>query len=66
MAKYELVKETEINGKVWYHITKDELHVNESWTRSLEEASELFNELAKGKPSEKIIEIIKTIETDEN
>jgi len=66
MAKYELVKETEINGKVWYHITKDNLHVNESWTRSLDEANELFEELVKGKPSEPIIEIIKTIEIDEN
>ena len=64
--KYELVKKTEINGDVWYHITKDGIHVNESYTKNLEEAEKLFDELVKGKPSEPIIEIIKTIELDEN
>lgn len=68
-TKYELVKKTEINGDVWYHITKDNIHVNETYTKNLEEAENLFNEFVKGKPSEPIIEIIKTLEIqdkDEN
>jgi len=27
-TKYELVKKTEINGEIWYHITKDGTHVS--------------------------------------
>jgi hypothetical protein len=64
-TKYELVKKTEINGDVWYHITKDGIHVNETYTKNLEEAESLFNEFVKGKPSEPIIEIIKTLEIND-
>lgn len=66
MAKYELLKKTEVDGEIWYHITKDGYHVNESYTRYLEEAVELFDKFIKGKPTEPIIELIKTHETDED
>jgi hypothetical protein len=62
MAKYELVKKTEVDGDVWYHITKDGYHVDETYTQYLDEANELFDKFSKGKPSEPIIEILKTIE----
>jgi hypothetical protein len=65
MAKYELVKKTEVDGAVWYHITKDGLHVNETWTKYLEEAESLFDELLKGKPLEPIIETLKTYEIND-
>jgi hypothetical protein len=38
MAKYELVKETTINGMVRYSIERDGQYVNRSVTLSLEEA----------------------------
>jgi len=41
-------------------------HVNETFTRYLEEAIELFDKFIKGKPTEPIIEIIKIHETDED
>jgi len=65
MTKYELVKKTEVDGEVWYHITKDGLHVNETYTQNLDEANDLFEKFIKGKPSEPIIEIIKTMEIDD-
>jgi len=67
MAKYELVEKTEINGDVWYYIRKDEgFSINDSWTRKLEEAQKMLEEFEKGKPSEPIIKILKTIEIEEN
>jgi hypothetical protein len=66
MAKYELVKKTQLDGEVWYHITKDGDHVNETYTRFLDEANELFDKITNGKTIEPIIEIIKTIQIDEN
>jgi len=66
MAKYELIEKTEVNGQVWYHIKKDGDHVNESYTTKLQEAEKMLEELVKGKPSEPIIKILKTIEVDEN
>lgn len=60
-TKYELVKKTEIDGEVWYHITKDGDHVNETYTRDLEAANELFDKIANGNSSEPTIEIIKTL-----
>ena len=36
MAKYEIVERTEVNGQVWYHIRKDDDHVEGSFTRELE------------------------------
>lgn len=62
MAKFELIKTTELNGEVWYNITKDKLHVNQSYTRNLEQAEQMLEELVNGKPSEPKVEILKTIE----
>ena len=65
MAKYELIEKIEPNGQVWYHIKKDDNHVNESYTRDLEEAEKNLKELVNGKPTEPIIKILKTIETND-
>jgi hypothetical protein len=66
MAKYEIVERTEVNGQVWYHIRKDDDHVEGSFTRELEEVEKNLEELINGKPTEPIIKILKTIEVDEN
>ena len=66
MAKYEIVERTEVNGQVWYHIRKDDDHVEGSFTRELEEVEKNLEELLKGKPTEPIIKILKTIEVDES
>lgn len=66
MAKFELIKTTDVNGEIWYNITKDGLHVNTSFTKKLEEAEKLFEELTNGRPSEPIVEILKTIENADN
>ena len=66
MAKYELMERTEVNGQVWYHIRKDDDHVEGTFTRELEEAEKNLKELVNGKPTEPIIKILKTIEVDEN
>lgn len=66
MAKYELMEKTEPNGQVWYHIRKDDNHVDGSYTRDLKEAEKNLEELINGKPTEPINKILKTIEVDEN
>lgn len=66
MAKFELIKTTDVNGEIWYNITKDGLHVNTSFTKNLQDAEKLFDELTNGKPSEPIVEILKTIENADN
>jgi hypothetical protein len=66
MTKYEIVERTEVNGQVWYHIRKNDDHVEGTFTRELEEAEKNLEELLKGKPTEPIIKILKTIEVDEN
>ena len=66
MAKYELKKRTENNGEISYHILKDNKYVDNSFARTIEDAEKLFNEFVNGKPSEPIIETIKTIDVNEN
>lgn len=67
MAKYELMQKTEVNGDVWYYIRKDEgFSVEQSWTLSLEKAEKMLDEFKKGKPTEPIIQVLKTIEVDED
>ena len=67
MAKYELMQKTENNGDVWYYIRKDDfLSVENSWTKKLKYAEEMFEQIQKGKPTDPIIQILKTIEVDEN
>lgn len=66
MAKYELVKKTEINGDVWYFIRKDEGYsVDNSWTTKLEEAEKMLHELENGRTSKPIFETLKTIEVND-
>ena len=65
MAKYELMEKRENNGDVWYYIRKDEgLSVENSWTKKLEDAEKMFEQIQKGKPVEPIIQILKTIEVE--
>jgi hypothetical protein len=66
MAKYELVEKTETNGEVWYSIRKDDKYVDNSYTRSVVDATEMLDKFLKGTPTEPIFKIIKTIEVDEN
>lgn len=66
MAKYEIVERTEVNGQVWYHIRKDDDHVEGTFTRELEEVEKNLEELINGKPTEPIIKILKTIEVNES
>jgi len=66
MAKYELVEKTEIDGQIWYYIRKDGNQVNGSWTLRIEQAQQMLDQFEKGKPTEPIFKVIKTIEVDEN
>jgi DNA gyrase/topoisomerase IV subunit A len=67
MAKYELVKETSINGIVRYSIEKDGNYVNRSVTHSLEEAEKYLHILTiNGGVLDTIKETIKTIEVNED
>jgi DNA-directed RNA polymerase specialized sigma subunit len=66
MAKYELVKKTEINGEVWYFIRKgDGYSVENSWTMHLEKAERMFQELESRKNLEPTFETLKTIEVND-
>jgi hypothetical protein len=67
MAKYELMKKTELDGQVWYYIRKDEgLSVEKSWTKDLQEAEQMLIDIEEGKPTEPTLEVIKTIKIEEN
>ena len=61
-TKYELVKETQIDGRIWYHITKDGIHVNETYTQNLEEVTEQFDKIVQGYLQETKTEILITLE----
>jgi hypothetical protein len=65
-TNYELVKKTEINGDVWYHITKNGEHINETYTKELEEANELFEKIVNGYLTEPTIEILRKLEIHDN
>lgn len=64
-TKYELVKETQIDGRIWYHITKDGVHVNETYTQNLEEVTEQFEKIMQGYLPETKTEILKTLEIND-
>lgn len=64
-TKYELVKETQIDGRIWYHITKDGVHVNETYTQNLEEVTEQFDKIVQGYLPETKTEILKTLEIND-
>ncbi len=66
MTKYELVKETTINGIVRYSIEKNGNYVNRSVTHSLEEAEKYLHIVTTNGELDTIKETIKTIEVDEN
>lgn len=66
MAKYELMQKTENNGDVWYYIRKNNgFSIENSWTKKLEEAEKMFEEIKKGKPAEPIVKTLKTIELND-
>ena len=66
MAKYELMEKTENNGDVWYFIRKDDgFSVENSWTKILQDAEKMFEQIQKGKPAEPIIKTLKTIEVND-
>lgn len=66
MTKYELVKETRIDGQVQYSIEKDGKYVSRSVCETLEEAERYLNALTNGGSLEALKETIKTIELDED
>lgn len=66
MTKYDLVKETKIDGTIQYSIEKDGKYVSRSVTHTLAQAEEFLNILAKGGDLETLRQTIKTIEVDED
>ena len=66
MTKYELVKETTIDGLVRYSIELNGRYVSRTVTDNLEQAEVFLNTFAKGGNLETLKETIKTIEVDEN
>ena len=65
MAKYELKKRTETNGDVGYYICKDGAYVDKSFATQVEEAEKMLEQFVNGKPSEPIVEILKTIDVND-
>jgi hypothetical protein len=65
MAKYELFKKIDIDGDTSFHIRKDGEYIYGSFTRLEEEAQDMLERFTSGTPTEPIIELIKTIETNE-
>jgi D-arabinose 1-dehydrogenase-like Zn-dependent alcohol dehydrogenase len=66
MTKYELVKVTNPDNSIVYFIRKNGgSSIAGSFTTKLNEAEEMLKEFEKGKPSEPIMETIKTIEVKE-
>ncbi len=66
MAKYELVKETTINGIIRYSIEKDGNYVSRSVTHSLEEAEKYLHIATINGTLDTLRETIKTIEVNED
>lgn len=65
MTKYELVRETKIDGTIQYFIEKDGKYIARSVTDDLEQAEEFLNIIAKGGNLETLKETIKTIEVND-
>jgi hypothetical protein len=65
MAKYELVKETRIDGVIQYSIEIDGRYVSRSVTYNLEQAEEYLRILTEKGSLETIRETIKTIEVND-
>ena len=65
MAKYELKKKTDTNGDTGYYICKNGNYVNNSFSLQIEDAEKMLQNFIDGKPSEPIIETLKTIEVND-
>ena len=66
MTKYELIKETRIDGVIQYSIEIDGRYVSRSVTFNLEQAEEYLRILSEKGNLETIKETIKTIEVNED
>jgi hypothetical protein len=66
MAKYELVKETLIDGTIRYSIEIDGHYVSRSVTNTLEEAEKYLHIITTNGKLDTIKETIKTIEVNED
>jgi hypothetical protein len=66
MAKYEIVKETSFTGSVLYSIEKEGLYILNSCSQDLFKVEEYLRNIIINGEQEKIKEVIKTIEIDEN
>ena len=66
MAKYEIVKETSYTGSVLYSIEKEGLYILNSCSQDLFKVEEYLRNIIINGEQEKIKEVIKTIEIDEN
>ena len=66
MAKYEIVKETSFTGSVLYSIEKEGLYIMNSCSQDLFKVEEYLKNILENGEKEKIKEIIKTIEVNEN
>jgi hypothetical protein len=65
MTKYELVKSTNPNGSIFYHINRNGRYVDGSLTSNFNVAEGMLTDFENGKPSEPIYETLKTIEVEE-
>ena len=66
MAKYEIVKETSFTGIVLYSIEKEGHYVINSCNSELTKVEEYLRNIIINGEKEKIREVIKTIEINEN
>jgi hypothetical protein len=66
MTKYEIVKETSFTGTILYSIEKDGTYVINSCSQDLFKVEEYLKNILENGEKEKIKEIIKTIEVNEN
>jgi hypothetical protein len=65
MTKYELVKSTNPNGSIFYHINKNERYIDGSLTSNLSVAEAMLSDFENGKSSDPIFETLKTIEVND-
>ena len=66
MAKYEIVKEISFTGSILYSIEKEGQYVINSCNSELHKVEEYLRNIIINGEKERIREIIKTIEIDEN
>ena len=66
MTKYEIVKETSFTGTILYSIEKEGHYVINSCNSELHKVEEYLRNIISNGEQEKIREVIKTIEVNEN